>query len=69
MAVPKRKVSKARRDKRRSNVWKLSLPGVTKCPQCGEFILSHRVCRNCGTYAGKNYSKPAAAPAEEEKNA
>ena len=23
MAVPKRKVSKARRDKRRSNVWKL----------------------------------------------
>ena len=53
MAVPKRKVSKARRDKRRSNVWKLSLPGITKCPQCGEFILSHRVCKNCGYYDGK----------------
>ena len=26
MAVPKRKVSKARRDKRRSNVWKLDAP-------------------------------------------
>ncbi|MEG2003811.1 MAG: 50S ribosomal protein L32, partial [Clostridia bacterium] len=27
MAVPKRKTSKARRDKRRSSVWKLSMPG------------------------------------------
>ncbi len=53
MAVPKRKVSKARRDKRRSAVWKLDLPGMTKCPKCGEFILSHRVCKNCGSYGGK----------------
>ena len=36
MAVPKRKVSKARRDKRRNSHWKLSLPGMTKCPKCGE---------------------------------
>lgn len=64
MAVPKRKTSKARRDKRRSNVWKLALPGITKCPKCGEFILSHRVCKNCGTYAGKDYSKPEKAEAE-----
>ena len=35
MAVPKKKVSKARRDKRRSSVWKLDLPGMTKCPKCG----------------------------------
>lgn len=53
MAVPKKKTSKARRDKRRSNVWKLTLPGMTKCPKCGEYVLSHRVCKNCGTYAGK----------------
>ena len=39
MAVPKRKVSKARRDKRRSNVWKLS--------------MTHRVCSACGYYDGK----------------
>ena len=26
MAVPKRKTSKARRDKRRNNVWKISAP-------------------------------------------
>ncbi len=53
MAVPKRKVSKARRDKRRSNNSKLSMPGMTKCPKCGEYNLSHRVCKACGTYAGK----------------
>ena len=40
MAVPKRKVSKARRDKRRSNNWKLALPGIVKCPKCGEFVLA-----------------------------
>ena len=53
MAVPKRKVSKARRDKRRSNNWKLVLPGMVKCPKCGEFVKSHRGCKACGYYAGK----------------
>ena len=57
MAVPKRKVSKARREKRRSNVWKLGLPGMTKCPKCGEIILSHRVCKSCGYYGGKEVIK------------
>ena len=36
MAVPKRKSSKARKNKRRSNVWKISVPGFSKCSQCGE---------------------------------
>ena len=31
MAVPKRKVSRARRDKRRSQVWKLSAPSFSRC--------------------------------------
>ena len=53
MAVPKRKVSKARRDKRRSNVWKISAPALAKCPKCGEFVMSHRVCPACGTYKGE----------------
>ena len=53
MAVPKKKVSKARRDKRRSNNWKLVLPGMTKCPKCGEFVKNHRVCKACGYYAGE----------------
>ena len=53
MALPKRKVSKARIDKRRSNNWKLDLPGMVKCPKCGEFVKSHCVCKACGYYAGK----------------
>jgi len=52
MAVPKRKVSKARRDKRRAN-WKLLIPGMVKCSQCGEFAMPHRVCGSCGFYKGK----------------
>ena len=43
MATPKGKVSKARRDSRRSAHWKLSLPG-------GKMKLSHRVCKSCGYY-------------------
>ena len=53
MAVPKRKVSKARRDKRRSSNWKLEAPEMAKCPKCGEYVLTHRVCSACGTYDGK----------------
>ncbi len=53
MAVPKRKVSRARRDKRRSQVWKLSAPALTRCRQCGELKVPHRVCPNCGYYNGK----------------
>lgn len=52
MAVPKRRTSKARRDKRRTHL-KLSVPGMVRCPQCGEMKLSHRVCKNCGTYKGE----------------
>ena len=53
MAVPKRKTSKARRDKRRSNVWKLSMPGFSKCTQCGELKAPHKVCLNGGYYKGR----------------
>ncbi len=53
MAVPKRKVSKARRDKRRSQVWKLSAPSFSRCANCGELKLPHQVCGSCGYYKGK----------------
>ena len=57
MVVPKRKVSKARRDKRRSNVWKLDMPALSKCTQCGELKMPHRVCPVCGYYKGKEIVK------------
>ena len=53
MAVPKRRVSTTRRDKRRSSVWKLDAPTLTLCPQCGEYIRPHRLCGNCGFYKGR----------------
>ena len=31
--------------------------GMTKCPKCGEFVLSHRVCKACGYYGGKEVLK------------
>ncbi len=57
MAVPKRKVSKARRDKRRSNNSKLEAPNMVKCPNCGEYNLDHRVCKACGHYNGEEIIK------------
>ncbi len=52
MAVPKRKTSKSRRDKRRTHQ-KITGPNVSACPQCGEAKLPHHVCPECGTYKGR----------------
>ena len=56
MAVPKNKVSKARRNSRRAN-WKLTAPNMVKCPQCHEFTMPHKVCKACGYYNGKEIIK------------
>ncbi|MGF3067413.1 50S ribosomal protein L32 [Facklamia sp. P12945] len=58
MAVPKRRTSKAVKRKRRTH-FKLNVPGMNPCPECGEMKLSHRVCGNCGFYAGKNVEQVA----------
>jgi large subunit ribosomal protein L32 len=52
MAVPQRRTSKTRRDKRRTH-FKLEVPGMVKCSQCGELKLSHHVCKVCGSYKGR----------------
>ena len=53
MIAPKRRISKQRKHKRRSSVWKLDMPGMVKCSHCGEYNLAHRVCSACGYYDGK----------------
>ncbi|WP_416198073.1 MAG: 50S ribosomal protein L32 [Sporanaerobacter sp.] len=53
MAVPKRKVSKARRDRRRASAYRLQKSTIVECPQCHEPKLPHRVCRACGYYDNK----------------
>jgi large subunit ribosomal protein L32 len=51
MAVPKRRTSKSRKNKRRAHD-ALPAPTRAKCSQCGEAKLPHRVCRECGYYDG-----------------
>lgn len=53
MAVPKRKTSKSKRDKRRTHQ-KLTAPQVMECPQCGEAKAPHRACAECGAYKEHN---------------
>lgn len=53
MAVPKRKTSKTRKNKRRASAYKLPKVTVSECPQCHEAKLPHRVCASCGYYGGK----------------
>ena len=53
MAVPKRKTSKARRDSRRANNFKLAQPNLTECQQCHALKPSNTVCKTCGYYDGK----------------
>jgi len=52
MAVPKERVPKARRDRRRSHL-ALERPALAPCPQCRHLRRPHHVCTNCGTYDGR----------------
>jgi large subunit ribosomal protein L32 len=52
MAHPKHKISKTRRDKRRTH-YKAVAPTVALCSNCGAPVLFHRVCGECGYYKGK----------------
>jgi large subunit ribosomal protein L32 len=50
-ALPKKKVSRARRGHRRAHL-ALTLPTLMNCPQCGARKMTHYVCPTCGTYNG-----------------
>ncbi|RBW70224.1 50S ribosomal protein L32 [Bacillus taeanensis] len=51
MAVPFRRTSKKVKRQRRTH-FKLQVPGMVKCSNCGEYKLAHRVCKECGSYKG-----------------
>ena len=61
MAVPKKKTSKARRDKRRAQHG-IEAPRLNVCPQCGQPKRPHRVCPTCHTYRGRDI-EPLRTPA------
>ena len=56
MAVPFRKVSKTRRDMRRTH-YKITANGLVECTNCGAKIRPHRACPKCGFYKGAYTSK------------
>jgi large subunit ribosomal protein L32 len=59
MAVPKKKVSKSRRNMRRSH-HALKTTKSLECPNCGELKRPHHVCAACGHYDGWEVAAPDA---------
>ena len=54
MAHPKRKHSKSRTRKRRSQYYgSLTQPEMMECANCGNTKLLHRACPSCGYYRGR----------------
>ncbi|MDO9545457.1 MAG: 50S ribosomal protein L32 [Pelolinea sp.] len=50
--LPKRKISKGRRDRRRAHD-ALKATNLVVCGNCGGSRLPHTVCPNCGFYKGR----------------
>lgn len=67
MAIaPVRRISKTRKRKRRTH-YKIEVPGMMVCPNCGEMKLAHTVCKACGFYDGKQVLEVKAEEVEEVK--
>lgn len=55
MGVPKKRLTKRRRDNRRKAIGHGQVKAVhlAKCSNCGTRVFAHSVCYNCGFYRGK----------------
>jgi large subunit ribosomal protein L32 len=52
MAHPKHRISRTRRDKRRTH-YKAIPATIASCSNCGAAVKYHTVCPECGYYRGK----------------
>ncbi|MGB7590940.1 MAG: 50S ribosomal protein L32 [Terriglobia bacterium] len=52
MPNPKRRHSKARRDRRRAHDF-LDVHSLAECPHCHEQKMPHQACPYCGYYNGR----------------
>ena len=50
-AIPKRKLGKGRKGRRRSH-HALRAANLVPCPKCHELRMPHQVCHSCGSYKG-----------------
>jgi len=57
MANPKRRHSKARKNKRRAHDALVAV-SLSVCPNCHEKKLPHRACPHCGQYKGREVVAP-----------
>lgn len=64
MAVPKKKISKSRRDMRRSHL-ALTAPTWVEDKESGEFRRPHHIDLKTGRYRGRQVFVPKEEPAEE----
>ena len=62
MAVPKRRMSRSKRNMRRANHDKVVPVQLIACTHCGEPVIPHRACASCGHYKGREVT-PAKAKA------
>lgn len=62
MAVPRKKVSRSRRDMRRAHD-RLAKINLIECTNCGELKLPHHICTACGYYNGREVIPQAAESA------
>ena len=50
--LPKRKISKGRRNRRRAHD-AIGIPKLVTCGNCNSKMIPHRVCPTCGQYRGR----------------
>ena len=52
MAVPRKKVTRSKRNMRRAHD-RLAKVNLIECENCGELKLPHHICGACGFYNGR----------------
>ena len=69
MAVPQRRKSKAKKNSRRAQHDKTTLPATITCEACGADMLPHTMCPSCGSYKGRVVIEPVVYEIEDELEA
>ncbi len=65
-ALPKRKISKARKHRRRAHDH-LEMPALSICPKCKKAKRPHYRCEFCGHYGSVESAGPVKAEVDDKK--